>query len=325
MLIVFLNTNQIKSNELFMGIPLEVARILIPVLVTISLFAFGHLINWTVNKIKKRREVIANRRIILEWIGLIIPPMTYQANQCRLFANNTKFSKIFIIHRLERVLVLTHIIEDLGFKAMSDCFIFNVCGDIKNNSILFYDFIHDIGYHKNFHSEINDKYLEYHKICNSLTDLWNEKIKLLNNLRIELLRKLSSNTQNPDNEFIYSFNNIYTNWFTKNSELKDMYKLKEDCLNVILKLSQEAFNKSRENVAASAVALLILDLNIIIRDWRKVSDDYHKIFFEYGYNLIKTLNMMNQKGITIVFVTHDPDLAAKGKRVIELKDGEQVN
>ena len=33
-------------------------------------------------------------------------------------------------------------------------------------------------------------------------------------------------------------------------------------------------------------------------------------------------DLNEQKGITIVFVTHDPDLAAKCKRVIELKDGE---
>ena len=36
-------------------------------------------------------------------------------------------------------------------------------------------------------------------------------------------------------------------------------------------------------------------------------------------------DLNEQKGITIVFVTHDPDLAAKCKRVIELKDGEIVN
>jgi putative ABC transport system ATP-binding protein len=36
-------------------------------------------------------------------------------------------------------------------------------------------------------------------------------------------------------------------------------------------------------------------------------------------------DLNEQKGITIVFVTHDPDLAAKCKRVIELKDGEIIN
>ena len=36
-------------------------------------------------------------------------------------------------------------------------------------------------------------------------------------------------------------------------------------------------------------------------------------------------DLNEQKRITIVFVTHDPDLAAKCKRVIELKDGEIVN
>ena len=35
-------------------------------------------------------------------------------------------------------------------------------------------------------------------------------------------------------------------------------------------------------------------------------------------------DLNEQKGITIVFVTHDPDLAAKCKRVIELKDGEII-
>ena len=36
-------------------------------------------------------------------------------------------------------------------------------------------------------------------------------------------------------------------------------------------------------------------------------------------------DLNEQKGITLVFVTHDPDLAAKCNRVIELKDGEIVN
>ena len=36
-------------------------------------------------------------------------------------------------------------------------------------------------------------------------------------------------------------------------------------------------------------------------------------------------DLNEQKGITIVFVTHDPELAAKCKRVIELKDGEIIH
>ena len=43
-----------------------------------------------------------------------------------------------------------------------------------------------------------------------------------------------------------------------------------------------------------------------------------------GLEIMKILNDLNAKGITIVLVTHEDDIANYGSRIIKMKDGEYI-
>src|SRR6202030_1099600 len=38
-------------------------------------------------------------------------------------------------------------------------------------------------------------------------------------------------------------------------------------------------------------------------------------------DILRQLNLLNRSGITVIMVTHDPDIAQHAKRIIHIKDG----
>lgn len=44
-----------------------------------------------------------------------------------------------------------------------------------------------------------------------------------------------------------------------------------------------------------------------------------------GEEILKILTQLNRQGVTVIIVTHDPDVAAQCKRIINLKDGRILN
>jgi ABC-type lipoprotein export system ATPase subunit len=43
-----------------------------------------------------------------------------------------------------------------------------------------------------------------------------------------------------------------------------------------------------------------------------------------GAQVLDLLEELNRKGITLVVVTHDPEVARRGDRILEMRDGEIV-
>ena len=46
---------------------------------------------------------------------------------------------------------------------------------------------------------------------------------------------------------------------------------------------------------------------------------------ETGFAIMRLIKELNEEGMTIVFVTHDPRMAEFAGRVVELQDGKLLN
>lgn len=45
---------------------------------------------------------------------------------------------------------------------------------------------------------------------------------------------------------------------------------------------------------------------------------------DQGEEIMRLLQELNQKGTTVVIVTHDPQISAYGKRLVRLRDGQII-
>jgi hypothetical protein len=87
-----LETTTLSETEVF-GMPLDLARIFIPVIVTLLVFALGQFLVWLKGKYEKQNEVTSYRDLILGWINLIEQSVTQQVTSCRDFSTRLQVSQ----------------------------------------------------------------------------------------------------------------------------------------------------------------------------------------------------------------------------------------
>src|SRR5690606_25231573 len=86
------NLESASDSQIF-GMPLGLARIFIPVIVTLLVFALGQFLVWLKSKYEKKNEVTSYRELILGWVDLIEQSVTQQVNACNDFSTRLQNSE----------------------------------------------------------------------------------------------------------------------------------------------------------------------------------------------------------------------------------------
>lgn len=161
------------KQETFLCLPLELAKILIPVLVTISLFFLGHVIGWIKLKYEKFKETKEYREMILEWINLVEKPIKTQIVSCKKFAEQVGSSQDLQPEVLEYNNFIIEKIETIPVERYIKTFVINTKGDKKEKYKQIYNLISQFDYLKKVQKEMLDYYEKYHSYCEDLMNEWN--------------------------------------------------------------------------------------------------------------------------------------------------------
>jgi len=161
------------KQETFLCLPLELAKILIPVLVTIFLFFIGHIIGWIKNKYEKFKETKEYREMILEWINILENPIKTQIVSCKKFAEQVGSSRDLQPVVLEYNNFIIEKIETIPFERYVKTFVINTKGDKKEKYKQIYNLISQFDYLRNVQKEMLDFYEKYHSYCEELMNEWN--------------------------------------------------------------------------------------------------------------------------------------------------------
>ncbi len=166
MLILLCNVPQ----EIYLGIPLEIMRILIPTMVSISIFIFGFLINGIIKKSNKRRILKSQLKALITWGELMKTPILKQIShnrQCRYLLHNRNE---FHPETLSIIANPASKINEFHIKDLFDTIVINTHKSMPDSSEILYKYIANMEYLARVENEITTKYKEYA----------NKKIELLN-------------------------------------------------------------------------------------------------------------------------------------------------
>jgi hypothetical protein len=168
--IVNSDTTQIKSNlfddpaeSLILGMPEGFARILIPVVVTITIFFLGHFVSWLKGKYERREEVESYKNLISKWIELIKKAVESQVSSCNEFSDLLEKSEDMTPMHFSANKLLAEKIDSLPLVKLINAFSVNTTGDSNKNYKMTFNLVSQFNYLRHVEELIEKNFEGYIK------------------------------------------------------------------------------------------------------------------------------------------------------------------
>ena len=198
------------QDNMILGIPEGLATILIPVIITISLFFIGQMITFVTKKLSKRSESVSYRELILEWVEILEKPITQQIESCKEFSKKIGNS----LELQPEVLVYNNFliekIDSIPIERYINTFVINTYGCKKEKYKKTYNLISQFDFIKRAQDEMLAKYETYHKGSEELMEEWNKDFITLD--QTILSQSLSLKAANIEHPFQNEILQIVANW-----------------------------------------------------------------------------------------------------------------
>lgn len=162
--------------------PAEIARIFIPVVVTILVFFLGQFISWSVRKNEKRQEVKVYKGLISEWIYLLKKPIDDQIKRCNDFADKVGSSQDLQPEVFEINKFLAEKVLSISIEKYINSFVINTSGDKNENYKMTYNIISQLNFLTLNENEIPKIYDKYQRQTFEIMDEWNAAFRKLDYL-----------------------------------------------------------------------------------------------------------------------------------------------
>lgn len=201
-----------NESSIIFGLPIEVARILIPTIVTIILFFLGFMISWTKKKFEKFSEIKSYRELILEWVNLAEKPIEKQIERCKDFSIRVGSSQELQPEILEYNNFLIEKIETIPIERYINTFVINSRGVKKDKYTKTYNLISQFDYINRAQKEMLSYYEKYHEYCNELLNEWNSNFINLDKIVVKRTLYNKANAQEPKDNFHDQVLKIVVNW-----------------------------------------------------------------------------------------------------------------
>jgi len=273
---------------------MELAKILIPVLVTILLFFIGYLIGWITTKYGKYKETKEYREMILEWIGLIEKPIQTQIDTCKKFAELVGSSEDLQPEVLEYNNFIIEKIETIPIERYIKTFVINTKGNIKEKYKRIYDLISQLDYLKKVQKEMLDYYEKYHSYCEELMNEWNTNF--INLDAIVEKHTLENNVQDiPNDPFHLKILQIVIKWGRNSPNGQSSVKnSKLNLINPMVSLVSDELKIHPTNEYAYSLDICLQGLNITLKKLKENYKGNRILFSSIGHNMETSLETLKK-------------------------------
>jgi hypothetical protein len=146
------------THENVLGLSPENAKIMIPVMVTLSIFLLGIIVNIIIKKYERKAYLVSIKSVITTWCKLLENPISQQSKSCNDF--NTRLQKSTEIQpeRFEMNNLLAGNILSLKLKDQIDAIILNHKGKDEEKAKCLFNIISQIEFLNKTEIELRNKY-----------------------------------------------------------------------------------------------------------------------------------------------------------------------
>ncbi|MCJ8290002.1 MAG: hypothetical protein HRT58_10090 [Crocinitomicaceae bacterium] len=196
--ILTLNQQSLESasETEILGLPLGLARIFIPVIVTLLVFALGQFLVWLKSKYEKQNEVASYRELILGWVNLIEQSVTQQVTSCNDFSIRLRDSEDIHPELFQYNKMFANKVDDFSVDVFVNTFVTNSKGvdsESENDKQKWcFNLISEFNYLKNIEEQIPTIYEKYQSQTFEIMDEWNSNFGKLDKIISEQSRLVNS-------------------------------------------------------------------------------------------------------------------------------------
>lgn len=288
------NVDVEKIEKTFLNLPLELANILIPVLITIFLFFIGYLLNWLIQKSERKRELESIKTTITNWIDLIDLPIQTQISSCKTFAENLRNSIDLQPESLDLSQLHASKLKEFGLKELIETFITNLKGTESQKSKDLFNIVSQIEFLSSIETMIPEAYKIYQNHTFELMELWNKNLKELDDFKTSTVQQIGTQRTHPSYNFLVQINSISNAWVHNNPNGASLNITKTQLLDPLYNLASSTIIANSNDSYAPILESKVQDLKLVYK--RKIShfDGNAKIFETYvsnlniAYNTLKT-------------------------------------
>jgi hypothetical protein len=301
----------VKTVKLFFNMPLELATIIIPVLITIILFIVGYFINWVLIKYNKKRKLESIKATVTNWIKLIEKPIEEQITYCNEFAENLRNSEDLQPESLSLVQLHVSKLKELNLKELTETFITNQNGTESENSKNVFNLVSQIEYFTHTELKLPNAYDVYQKHTFELMKSWNKSLLELDQFKGSIIQEIGTKPTHISYPLLVEINNITNAYVRNHPKDKFLNYTKVELLDKLHSLADRVITQNSNDTYAPILFTKVQELILIYK--RKVAhfEGNAKNFDIFSINMKKSFDNLK--------TTSQKIKEAKFKRVLFLK------
>ena len=295
----------LPKKSLF-GLPIELASILIPVIITISIFGLGIFIQWRQNKKNRILKLSSIKTLIIEWSNLTENTIKLQHNLYQLFRNNLEAQQDLQPISISQEPFLIDKIDSLDLRELIELVIVNHDGNKNENAAILLNIVAGIHKLSNIEKSAIKKYDEFLDYTYKLGDEWNSKYKLLDEYLASLPYKISNSKNEFEKEYFQSFAKIFGNINEQSKKIGNNTQLTITHLIIPLKdLCTKFIIKDSSFTEVYSIDTTLKELLLIWTKWMGYKNGINRYFkeienitfesYKYLKNNIEILEKMKLK------------------------------
>jgi hypothetical protein len=281
-------------DEKILGLSPEYARILIPVIVTLSVFILGILINYTLKKFERKSFLKSHKVLLIIWSRLLSAPINQQVKSCKDFAKRLQESDEMQPERIQFNAVLTNKLLSMGLRDFIDTIILNHRGKKDENSERLYSIISQMEFLELAQKDLEAKYNVYHQDSLKYMDDWNEAYKRLHYFMTSLKLNVHTHPEHPLFPFYIALSDIFNGFVTNNPKGGNIETFKNQLFTPIFDKCQKYSQTNPQLQEVYVVSLILQDLQIVIKKWYANRDGTGQLFDEIANRLENAAKVINE-------------------------------